>query len=48
MKEYTEIVPVDSNDEAVADIDEQLQKIIKDNNSVWIIAVKSFELGQKH
>jgi hypothetical protein len=48
MKNYTEIIPIDNGEEIAVNIDEQLQKIIKDNDSVWIIAVKSFELGQKH
>lgn len=30
------------------DIEKQLLEIINTNNSIWIIAIKSFELGKKH
>lgn len=48
MKKYTETIPASNDEEIAVDINEQLQKIIEDNDSVWVIAVRSFELGQKH
>ncbi len=31
-----------------ANIEEQLKKIIEENDSLWDIALKSFELGKAH
>ncbi|MDD4564853.1 MAG: hypothetical protein PHE79_05180 [Eubacteriales bacterium] len=36
----------ESNGTSNVNIEEQLREIIEENDSIWVIAVRSFELGQ--
>lgn len=37
---------ISDEDVIEVDIEDQIREIIKDNDSIWIIAIKCFELGR--